>query len=348
MTLYDRVAELSVDVRAMTTETREAHVSDDFARTTTTVSLEGDGETGRGEDVIYDDSLHGYPDGLEATLRGRRRFDEFSDRLGTCDLFGAGVDPEEGEHRHRRWALESAALDLALNQRGTNLAGALGGEYRPVRFVVSPSVDDHDVAELRRWIEHAPGIEFKLDAKSEWNRDLVADLAALDRVRIVDFKSHYEEFGRDPDPELYRLVARGFDDAILEDPKLTRETRDALAGHEHRLAWDKPVTGVEAIEALPVTPSNLNVKPSRIGTVESLLSVVEYCREENVRMYGGGQFELGVGRGHIQALASLFYPDAPNDVAPAPYRGPDLPEDPPESPLRPDGPVAGLEWRYRT
>ena len=32
--------------------------------------------------------------------------------------------------------------------------------------------------------------------------------------------------------------------------------------------------------------------------------------------YGGGQFELGPGRGQIQHLASLFHPDAPNDVAP--------------------------------
>jgi hypothetical protein len=36
-------------------------------------------------------------------------------------------------------------------------------------------------------------------------------------------------------------------------------------------------------------------------------------------MYGGGQFELGPGRGHIQTLASLFYADAPNDVAPSEY-----------------------------
>jgi hypothetical protein len=36
-------------------------------------------------------------------------------------------------------------------------------------------------------------------------------------------------------------------------------------------------------------------------------------------MYGGGQFELGVGRRHIQVLASLFYPGGPNDVAPSEY-----------------------------
>ena len=33
-------------------------------------------------------------------------------------------------------------------------------------------------------------------------------------------------------------------------------------------------------------------------------------------MYAGGQFELGVGRAQIQAIASLFYPNGPNDCAP--------------------------------
>ena len=44
-----------------------------------------------------------------------------------------------------------------------------------------------------------------------------------------------------------------------------------------------------------------------------------HCEANGIRMYGGGQFELGVGRRHIQVLASLFYPDGPNDVAPSEY-----------------------------
>ena len=35
--------------------------------------------------------------------------------------------------------------------------------------------------------------------------------------------------------------------------------------------------------------------------------------------YGGGQYELGPGRGQIQYLAGVFHPDAPNDIAPAGY-----------------------------
>jgi len=55
-------------------------------------------------------------------------------------------------------------------------------------------------------------------------------------------------------------------------------------------------------------------------------------------MYGGGQFELGVGRRHIQVLASLFYADGPNDVAPSEYNAgeprPGLPQSPLPSPER--------------
>ena len=50
-------------------------------------------------------------------------------------------------------------------------------------------------------------------------------------------------------------------------------------------------------------------------------------------MYGGGQFELGRGRAQIQNLASVFYPDTPNDVAPGAYNLGEPRDDLPRSPL---------------
>jgi hypothetical protein len=92
------------------------------------------------------------------------------------------------------------------------------------------------------------------------------------------------------------------------------------------------------LQALPVEPGWLNVKPSRFGALERLLGCIEHCEANGIRMYGGGQFELGVGRGHIQALASLFYPDGPNDVAPKEYNltgpRPGLPRSPLPPPER--------------
>jgi hypothetical protein len=76
----------------------------------------------------------------------------------------------------------------------------------------------------------------------------------------------------------------------------------------------------------------MNIKPSRFGTIARLLECIEYCDANGLQLYGGGQFELGVGRQHIQVLASLFYADGPNDVAPSDYNTgeprPGLPQSP--------------------
>ena len=63
----------------------------------------------------------------------------------------------------------------------------------------------------------------------------------------------------------------------------------------------------------------MNVKPSRFGSVERLLAAYDYCEAHGIGAYGGGQWELGVGRGHIQLLAALNHPDTPHDVAPREY-----------------------------
>ena len=91
-----------------------------------------------------------------------------------------------------------------------------------------------------------------------------------------------------------------------------------LAPHRERITWDAPIHSVADVLALPFAPRMLNVKPSRFGDLRALLEFYDYCAAHQIGLYGGGQTELGVGRGQIQYLASLFHPDAPNDVAPAP------------------------------
>ena len=79
----------------------------------------------------------------------------------TLDSFSEALEIPEP---HRRWAYESAALDLGLRQDGTALAEVLGLEPRPVSFVVSPGLGDPPSARVvRRWLELDPGLRFKLD-----------------------------------------------------------------------------------------------------------------------------------------------------------------------------------------
>ena len=98
------------------------------------------------------------------------------------------------------------------------------------------------------------------------------------------------------------------------------------------MTWDAIIHSVEDIESLRWPPRTVNVKPSRFGSVERLFAAYDYCEAHGIGAYGGGQWELGPGRGQIQLLASLFHPGTPNDVAPRAFNM-EPKEGLPESPL---------------
>jgi hypothetical protein len=351
VTLYARVAGLALEVDEVQLEWHEREVSSGFLRRTTLVSFHGGGETGIGEDVTYvaDDHL---PEGdARLPLTGRLTLDELSRRLDGLDLFPAGEPEYAASRDYRRWAFESAALDLALRQARTTLAAAVGREPRPVRFVVSMRLGEPASATpLRRWLDLYPELRFKLDPTASWDHALVAELAATGAVDSVDLKGAYRGTVVDqpPDPALYRLVATGFPEAWIEDPNLTPETLAALDGARERVSWDAIVHSVEDVQALPWKPRMLNIKPSRFGAVSKLFACYDHCEREGIGMYGGGQFELGPGRGQIQYLASLFHPDTPNDVAPGAYNAPDPRPGLPRSPLPVAAAARGFRWDERS
>ncbi|MDZ7730569.1 MAG: hypothetical protein U5K37_06145 [Natrialbaceae archaeon] len=248
---------------------------------------------------------------------------------------------------YRRWAFESAALDLALKQADLSLADALDRTREPVRFVVSTRLGDPPTADrVLDWLERDSSLEFKLDPTADWTPTLIETLADTDAVRIIDLKGQYEDeaVSLTGEPRLYSLLLDRFPDAVVEDPDVTPATRTVLEPETDRLSWDYPIRSVETIEALPWEPNWLNIKPSRFGTIQSLFETLEYCLERDITLYGGGQFELGPGRGQLHHLASLFYPDGPNDVAPQGYNLPDPPETVPESPLEPPATPQGFGW----
>ena len=323
MPLYDAVKDLSVTVERVELE-RHALPLKHLTRRTTVVHLHGDGDEGVGEDVSYDGDLQlAFTDDALPDLRGEH----------TLDSFSALVADQPG---YRPWGLESAALDLALRQAGRSLADALGREPQPVRFVVSQRA-------VRELLDLYPALRFKLDASDSWTDEVVAELAATGAVDVVYLKGLYEGDWLDatPSAELYRRVAEGFPDAWLEDARLDDETRPVLEPHRGRLTWDFPIHSVADVEALPFPPQCLNSKPSRFGSVRRLFDFYDYCAERGIAVYGGGQFELGPGRGQIQHLASLFHADAPNDVAPKEYNEggprPGLPQSPLPPPPREPG-----------
>ncbi len=318
--LYDAIRDLPVEIDAVETELLALAISPEFTRKTTVVHLRGGGHEGVGEDVTYAADEHDGDRFPKLFLEGEWTLASLSARLDSLELFPGGEPAQHAYLDYRRWAFESAALDLALRQGGRSLGDALGREPRPVRFVSSTRA-----TALEPWLELYPELRFKLDPTPDWTDDLFETLAARGNVDVVDLKGQYSGTVVDnpADEGLYRRVAAAFPVAWIEDPALTPETDAVLAEHRDRVTWDAPIHSWADVEALPFPPRCLNVKPSRFGSLERLFEFYDRCAEHGIALYGGGQFELGPGRGQIQLLASLFSADGPNDVAPGGYNDPE-------------------------
>jgi L-alanine-DL-glutamate epimerase-like enolase superfamily enzyme len=348
MSTWERLAELELEIDEYALEGLEAQVSSEFLRKSTLIELRGRGEEGVGEDVTYDALDHELAQAAGATLplAGRYTLASFSAHLAGLELFPTPPQREVSA-RYRTWAYESAALDLALRQAGVSLHAALAREPAPVRFVVSLRLGEPPTLEpVRERLELYPTLHFKLDPTSSWDERLIGELVATGAVDSVDFKGYYSGSIVDqaPDPLLYRRVAEAFPRAWIEDPALTPETDAVLAPYRERFSWDAPIHSIADIEALRYPPRMVNIKPSRLGGVRNLLDAYDYCAQRGIGNYGGGQFELGVGRGQNQYLASLFHADAPNDVAPTGFNLPEPAPGLPASPLAPAPGATGFRW----
>lgn len=345
---FAKLADLPLEIESCSLRGLSRDISMGFERLTTVVSLHGGGEEGVGEDVISfpNDQLAfqqaGVPD-----LAGSWTLASFGTHIDGLDLFT--TEPLFGAYRvWRRWAFHSAALDLALRQAGRALHEVLGVEPEPMAFVLSTGLGEPaSTGGLRELLGRYAKLRLKLDASASWDDRLLRELAELDAVDTIDFKSFTPDLGDaiPADPDLYRRVAEALPHVWLEDPNLsTPEADAALAPYRDRITWDTPIRSRADIERLAFTPRMINIKPSRFGSLQALCAGYDFCSEQGIGVYAGGMFELGPGRGQAQYLATLFHPQAPNDIAPAGYNDTVPPDGLPSSPLPPAPAVTGFRW----
>jgi L-alanine-DL-glutamate epimerase-like enolase superfamily enzyme len=354
MPLFDSLAELPMEVEGYELEDRDRTYGE-FTRPSTIIHLKGGGEEGIGEDVVYDvlDHVAHRDAGPVLDFSPASTLGAFCDLAGQLDLF-PGAPPERESSRHyRRWAYESAALDLALRQAGKPLHEAVGREPQPLNFVCSTRLstfgDDESRSSteaLRKRLAKYPTLRFKVDPENDWDEELIEEIRELAPIDVLDLKGHYKGTPVDveTDPELYRRVAEAFAEAWIEDPDINDETGPVLEPHADRITWDAPLESLASITSLERKPRAINSKPSRFGSLQELLSVYEHCEREGIAIYGGGQGEQGPGRGQIQYLASLFHPGTSNDVAPSGYNDPAVPDGLPVSPMEPVPTPTGFRW----
>ena len=283
MNTYSLVSTLPIEIDSYELEGLRVDVSPEFTRRTTVIRLRGGGEEGIGEDPTYspEDQEAFQAEGATLPLPGSHHtVDSFSELVERLSLWPEG--PALDQFRpYRRWAFESAALDLALRQAGKSLAEVLEREAKPLRFVASMRFGDPaTIAPLRAWLDLYPDLRVKLDPTGTWDDALVNELVETGAVDTLDFKGAYEGTPVDqpPDPTLYARIALAFPEAWLEDPALNDETDPVLEPHRDRITWDAPIHSVADIVGLPFPPRTLNFKPSRFGSIKRPLRRVRPLR----------------------------------------------------------------------
>ena len=216
-------------------------------------------------------------------LRGTRTLAGWSALLDEQDLFPAVPTVQHAARDYRRWAYESAFLDLALRQAGATLgrvarqavlAGAL-------RCLVEPSTP-------ARWLELYPAVELKVDAGADWVDRGVRAAGGLGRPCASS--TSRGSTGRTTRPGRARRgrARPGWPPppCPARSSRIRRATTPEVLPEIERIA-DRPspsthrCTPVDDLAALPPI-RHLNVKPSRFGTLERLCACLDHCRREGI------------------------------------------------------------------
>ena len=139
MSTYDAVKDLPLEIDGYELGPLEQEVAANSRSSAPSSCSAAAAQWGRGEEVDYDPARAGALPGAprRAAVRRPHTLDSFS-------LLQAG------QTEYRRWAFESAALDLALRQAGLSLGRGARRPMQPLRFVVSTrSVARRAVARAR-------------------------------------------------------------------------------------------------------------------------------------------------------------------------------------------------------
>ena len=335
MATYDRVRELPLEIDSYRLEGLEVRASHDFTRLTTDPPG-GRRPRGRrrGRHVLRRDQLALRAEGPTLPLAGSHTLDSFSQLLEGLSLFPSGP----GMHAfldYRRWAYESAALDLRSVRPECPRRPSAASRSRSRSSCRSASrIHLPDPIPPPRALPVAP-----LQARSHGRLGRGAGRRSSARpARSTPSTSRAPTRARRSTSRRSDSLphgCRGVPVRVDRGPRPERRDRPVLDPYRDRITWDALIHSVADIAGLPFPPKTINFKPSRFGSVQRLRRL-RLLRRARIAVYGGGQWEPD-GRGHIQYLASLFHPTTPNDVAPAAFNIHRLDPPPglPTSPLEP-------------
>ena len=291
-----------------------------FRRDTIVVRVWADGVEGWGESPVEDGPWYSY-ETVETAWHVQREFlvpmllgQEVETATQVFDRL-AGVRG----HNMAKTGLEEALWDVEARQKGVSVAQLLGGTrervasgvsigiqdtpeelleriegfvkqgYRRVKIKIKPGWDVEIVRAVRRAF---PDLPLMVDANSAYRLSDAEHLAALDEFDLMMIEQ----------PLAY--------DDIYEHSLLQRRLRTPLC-------LDESIhTPAQARAALELGSCRIiNIKPGRVGGLMQARRIHDLCLERGVPVWCGGLLEVGIGRAHNVAIASLPGYTLPGDIS---------------------------------
>ena len=248
---YDAVRDLPLVVEGYELDGHSSTVSSEFTRKTTVIRLVGRRRGGARRGRHLRRRRAGRAAGARPGPAARRRVDDRRrSRATSTTLPLFEHEPEQHAYLdYRRWAFESAALDLALRQAGRSLGDVVGRDRaaRDVRRVGRARRSADDRRGSAPFSSSTPAFASSSTRRptgrtrsSPSSRSSGASTRSTSRASTAARSSTTR-----PTPTLYRRVIEAFPDAWLEDPALTPETEPVLEpqrGPRH-LGRDHPLGG---------------------------------------------------------------------------------------------------------
>jgi O-succinylbenzoate synthase len=291
-----------------------------YERDTILVTVWADGVAGWGESPIEDGPWYS-PETVETAWHVQRDFlipMLLGQQLETAAAAFDRMTLVRG-HNMAKTGLEEALWDVEARQKGVSVAQLLGGTRPHIESGVSIGIQD-TVEELLEQVEEylAQGYRrVKVKIKPGWDVAVARTLRQRwpDVPLMVDANSAYTLEDAD-----HLVVLDEFDLLMIEQPLAYDDI------YEHSLLQPRLRTPLCLDESIH-TPAHaraalelgscriINIKPGRVGGLAQARQIHDRCWERGAPVWCGGLLEVGVGRAHNVAIASLPGYTLPGDVS---------------------------------
>jgi len=291
-----------------------------FRRDTIVVRVWADGVEGWGESPVEDGPWYSY-ETVETAWHVQREFlvpmllgQEVETATQVFDRL-AGVRG----HNMAKTGLEEALWDVEARQKGVSVAQLLGGTRERVASGVSIGIQDtpEELLERIEGFVKQGYRRVKIKIKPGWDVEIVRAVrrAFPDLPLMVDANSAYtladaEHLAALDEFDLMMIEQPLAYDDIYEHSLLQRRLRTPLC-------LDESIhTPAQARAALELGSCRIiNIKPGRVGGLVQARRIHDLCLERGVPVWCGGLLEVGIGRAHNVAIASLPGYTLPGDIS---------------------------------